>query len=237
MATAGVMLFEGPQARWYTQNAVPTQGGAHKRRSVATAGVMLLGLREPSGAIEETGLVFTLLRTMDHVPSTFRFGVGTCHVCREVLPLFFLFFYMSRSRGGSPSQKHSTRKMVHTQRGAYRGRHTQKGGLWPPQESCYLRGHMQGGTHKTRCLHKAVHTKGGLWPPQESCYLRGHRQGGTHKTRCLHKAVHTKRRSVATAGVMLFKGPQARWYTQNAVPTQGGAHKKAACGHRRSHVI
>ena len=41
MATAGVMLFKGPQARWYTQNTVPTQGGAHKRRSIATAGVML----------------------------------------------------------------------------------------------------------------------------------------------------------------------------------------------------
>ena len=41
MATAGVMLFKGPQARWCTQKAVHTQGGAHKRRSVATAGVML----------------------------------------------------------------------------------------------------------------------------------------------------------------------------------------------------
>ena len=27
-------------------------------------------------------------------------------------------------------------------------------------------------------------------------------------------------------GVMLFKGPQARRYTQKAVPTQGGAHKR-----------
>ena len=41
MATAGVLLFKGPQARRYTQKAVHTQGGAHKRRSVATAGVML----------------------------------------------------------------------------------------------------------------------------------------------------------------------------------------------------
>ena len=41
MATAGVLLFKGPQARQYTQKAVHTQGGAHKRRSVATAGVML----------------------------------------------------------------------------------------------------------------------------------------------------------------------------------------------------
>ena len=41
VATAGVMLFKGPQARRYTQKAVHTQGGTHKRRSVATAGVML----------------------------------------------------------------------------------------------------------------------------------------------------------------------------------------------------
>ena len=80
------------------------------------------------------------------------------------------------------------------------------------------RGGGRGGVEKVgggygggrRCTHKAEHTKGGLWPPQESCYLRGHRQGA-----CTQKAVHTqggthKRRSVATAGVLLFKGPQAR---------------------------
>ena len=41
VATAKVLLFEGPQARWYTQKAVHTKGGAHKRRPVATAGVLL----------------------------------------------------------------------------------------------------------------------------------------------------------------------------------------------------
>ena len=41
MATAGVMLSKGPQARRYTQKAVHTQGGTNKRRPVATAGVML----------------------------------------------------------------------------------------------------------------------------------------------------------------------------------------------------
>ena len=41
MATAGVMLFKGPQARRCTHKAVHTQGGTHKRRSVATVGVML----------------------------------------------------------------------------------------------------------------------------------------------------------------------------------------------------
>ena len=33
-------------------------------------------------------------------------------------------------------------------------------------------------------------------------------------------------RPVATVGVLLFKGPQARRYTQKAVYTQGGAHKR-----------
>ena len=51
------------------------------------------------------------------------------------------------------------------------------------------------GPQARQCTQKAEHTKGGLWPPQGSCYLRGHRQGGTHT-----------KRSVATAGVMLFEG-------------------------------
>ena len=41
VATAGVLLFEGPQARRCTQKAVHTQGGTHKKRSVAIAGVLL----------------------------------------------------------------------------------------------------------------------------------------------------------------------------------------------------
>ena len=47
---------------------------------------------------------------------------------------------------------------------------------------------------------------------------------------------------MATAGVILFKGPQARRYTRNAVHTQGGAYtmrnaRKAVCGHRSSHFM
>ena len=42
MATARVLLFKGSQARRYTQKAVHTQGGTHKTRSVASAGVMLV---------------------------------------------------------------------------------------------------------------------------------------------------------------------------------------------------
>ena len=58
-----------------------------------------------------------------------------------------------------------------------------------------------------------------------------HTQGSAHTSRCIHKVVHTqggahKRRSVATAGVLLFKGPRARRYTYKAVYTQGGAPKR-----------
>ena len=78
-----------------------------------------------------------------------------------------------------------------------------------------------GGSHTRRCIHKAVHTKGGLWPPQESCYLRGHTQGGTHTRRYTHKAGHTQggahnTRSVATAGVLLFKRGCGGWPLRRA---------------------
>ena len=36
---------------------------------------------------------------------------------------------------------------AHTRRVIHKAMHTQ-GGLWPPQESCYLTGHRQGGTHR-----------------------------------------------------------------------------------------
>ena len=84
------------------------------------------------------------------------------------------------------------------QGGAHRRQYTQKaehtkGGLWPPQESCYLRGHRQGGAHTRRNTQKAV------------C---GHRRSHFFKG-ATSKAVHTeggahKRRSVATAGVLLL---------------------------------
>ena len=64
--------------------------------------------------------------------------------------------------------------------------------------------------------------------------------GGSHTRRCTQRAVHTqggahKRRSVATAGVLLFKGPRARWHTHKAVHTQGGAHKRR-CIHKAVHT-
>ena len=61
-------------------------------------------------------------------------------------------------------------------------------------------------------LGKAVHTKGGAHTRRYTLKAV-HAQGGTHK-----------RQFVATAGVMLLKGPQARRYTQQAVHTQGGTH-------------
>ena len=97
-------------------------------------------------------------------------------------------------------------------------------GLWPPQESCYLRGHRQGGTHRRRYTRKAVRTTGGLWPPQESCYLRGHMQGGAHRKRCLHNTVHTK------GGLW---PPQESCYLRGH--RQGGAHR-TRCLHKAVHT-
>ena len=73
----------------------------------------------------------------------------------------------------------------------------------------------------------------------------------TRKAACSHrrslvfqgdkgKAVHTqgrehKRRPLATARVLLCKGPHARRRTQKAVHTQ--CTQKAACRHRRGLVI
>ena len=58
-----------------------------------------------------------------------------------------------------------------------------------------------------------------------------HKQPGAYTkwcaySRCTHKAVRTqggarKRRSVAIAGVLLLKGPQARWYKHKAMHIKG----------------
>ena len=105
MATAGVMLFKGPQARWYTQKAVHTQGGTHKRRSVATARVLLF--KGPQARRYTEKAVHTQ---------------GGTHKRRPVATAGVLLFK-------GPQARRYTQKAVHT-----------KGGLWPPQESCYLRG-------------------------------------------------------------------------------------------------
>ena len=84
-------------------------------------------------------------------------------------------------------------------RGGYRGE-VRRGGVWGGYGGD-VRGGGTGGfgsSHTRRCTQRAVHT-----------------QGGAHQ-----------RRSVATAGVLLFQGPRARRYTQKAVHTQRSAHKR-----------
>ena len=54
-----------------------------------------------------------------------------------------------------------------------------------------------------------------------------HIQVRAYRRLCIHKAVHTqggahKRRSVVTARVLLFKWPQAAWYTSKAMHRKGG---------------
>ena len=55
-----------------------------------------------------------------------------------------------------PQARWYTQKAVHTQGGGHN-----KGGLWPPQESCYLGAtgkavHTEGGAHTRRNTQKAV---------------------------------------------------------------------------------
>ena len=85
---------------------------------------------------------------------------------------------------------------------------------------------MQGGTHRRRCTQKADCGHRRSHVIEGAIGKAVYAKGGAH-TRATGKAVHTKgamhkRRSVATAGVMLLKGPQARRYTQKAVHTKGG---------------
>ena len=98
MATAGVMLFKGPQARRYTQKAVPTQGGAHKRRPVATAGVMLF--KGPQAR----------RYTQNAVPTQ-----GGAHKRRPVATTGVMLFK-------GPQARRYTQKAVPTQGGAHKRR-------------------------------------------------------------------------------------------------------------------
>ena len=114
---------------------------------------------------------------------------------------------------------------MHTQGGAYIRRCTHKavhpqGSLWPPQESCYLRGHRQGGAHITPYTHKAVHTQGGVWPPQESCYLRG--CGGGPPQRAKRAVCRVWRAAAKGSAVHTQGSAYIRWCTPKAVHTQGG---------------
>ena len=132
-----------------------------------------------------------------------------------------------------PQARRCTHQAAHTQGGTHKRRPVATAGfmlVWGPQAR--------------RCTHKAKHTKRGMWPPWTSFDSKDHRQGGSHtrrntqKAACGHRRSHVslgatgnavqtqgnthKRRPVATARVLLFKGPQARWCTHKAKHTKGG---------------
>ena len=123
--------------------------------------------------------------------------------------------------------------------------------------------HTQGGAYTRWCTHNAVHTQGsantrrsvgtarvlsfkggGVWVGprvKRSEVKQGEVWQSTHTRRCIHKVVHTQggahtRRSVATAGVLLFKGGCLCWPPRGAkraeargglaVHTQGGAYTR-----------
>ena len=128
-------LVLGPQARRYTQKAVHTQGGTHKRRSVATAGVTLL--KGPQAKRYTQKAVHTQ---------------GGTHKRQSVATAGVMLLK-------GPQARRYTQKAVHTKGGTHKRRSVAtagvmllkrpqakrcthkaehpKGGLWPPQESCY----------------------------------------------------------------------------------------------------
>ena len=97
---------------------------------------------------------------------------------------------------------------THTRRCTHKAEHI-KGGLWPPQESCYLR--VVWGLAPASS--EASRSKGLVGAPKARWYtLKAvHTQGGAHK-----------RWSVATAGVLLFMGgARAAPRIERSEPKQG----------------
>ena len=108
-----------------------------------------------------------------------------------------VLFFKGGARGWPPRQAKRAEAMgglaVHTQDGAYtrwcthQAMHTQ-GGLWPLQESCYLRG--------VRGLAPVKRSKVKQWVVWRSTHKTVHTQGGARTRRCPHKAVYGHRRSL-----------------------------------------
>ena len=137
-ASRGNGRFGGSHTR-----PVHTQGGAHKRRFVATASVLLFqrGLREAGPRIEPSE------------PS-----------CRGK-------FWQFTHKGGAHTRR-CTHKALHTQGGAHNTWSVASAGVllckrgregWLPASSEAGRGKGSfGSSHTRRCTHKAVHTTGSL---------------------------------------------------------------------------
>ena len=126
------MLFKGPQARRYTQKAVHTQGGTHKRRYVAAA-VMLL--KEPQAR-----------RYMHNAVHT----QGETHKKRSVATAGVMLFKGPQHTDGGAHTRRNTQKAVC---GHCRS-HVIEGATGKAV-------HTEGGAHTRRYTQRAVHTQGG----------------------------------------------------------------------------
>ena len=124
----------------------------------------------------------------------------------------------------------ATGKAVHTQGGTHKRRSVAATGV------LFFKGphawrYTQKAIHKRQCTQKAVCSHRRSLVIQGATGKAVHTQGGAHK-----------RRSVATAGVLLFKRPQARRCIHKEVQLQGGActrrcTQKAVCSHRGRIVV
>ena len=82
------------------------------------------------------------------------------------------------NRPGGTHRRRCTLKALH-----------REGYLWPPHESCHLRGHLQGGAQTRRTTQKAVYGHRGTHVIQGATGEVVHTEGGAHSGRCTHKLV------------------------------------------------
>ena len=227
------------QGRAYTRpctyKAVHTQGSAHKRRSVATTGVLLFkggaGVSPASSEASRSPHTRRCLHKAVHTQ-------GGAHKRRSVATAGVLLFKGGAGVSPASSEASVVHKAVLTQGGAYKRR-----SVATARDLLFKVGAGVSPAHKRRPVSTAGDAGAGVSPASSEVRRSPHTrpcihkavqiQGGAHTRRC------TQRRYVATAGDLLFKvgagvspassevcrSPHTRPCIHKAVQIQGGAHK------------
>ena len=186
-------VWRSTHTRRCIHKVVHTQGGAHTRRSVATAGVLLFKggclCWPPRGAKRAEARGGLAVHTQGGAYTRWC-TQGNAHTRRYAATAGVLLFKgggawvaprVERSEVKQGEVWWSTHKAVYTRWRTHKAVPTQ-GGVWPPQESGYLRGGIGLGPRVKRSGPK----QGEVW---RSTHKAVHTQGGTHTRRCKHKAV------------------------------------------------
>ena len=199
-ASRGKGSFGGSHTRRCTHKAVHTQGGAHKRRFVATAGVLLFkgGCRgwPPRRAKRDEAWERWAVHTQGRV-HTRRCTHKAVQHKRWFVATVGVFFSGGGMRGLDPASSEASRG-----KGRFGGSHTRR--------CTHKAVDTQGSAHNKRSVATAVFLlfKGGCrgWSPRRAKRAEAreglvvHTQGGA-----------PKRRFVATTGILLCKGGCGGW--------------------------